>query len=307
MAQDQISKLDHFNFHTDSAHEDSDAELIRKTETLVREERELLTAILHCFREIERRRLFSAMGYRSLFECAVKHFGYSEDQAYRRISAMRLLRELPEIEGKIASGEVTLTHLSLARSLFQQEAKARNEMPIPRKIEIISAMAQKTTREAERVAMSFSSAPAPARREMIKAVTAETIELRFNASPEIEKKIETLKGYLAHTNPHLTLGELFEKLCDLGLKEWDPSSPAAPRKRRIIESSKANARRTVFARAGNKCERCGSRHALEIDHVKPRALGSTDDGENLRVLCRACNQRAAIETLGLEQMTIFLE
>lgn len=68
----------------------SDASLIAVTDGIVREERELLTKILHHLREIERRRLFADLGFKSLYDLLIKKYSYSEDQAYRRISAMRL-------------------------------------------------------------------------------------------------------------------------------------------------------------------------------------------------------------------------
>ncbi|NUM88778.1 MAG: HNH endonuclease, partial [Bdellovibrionales bacterium] len=52
----------------------------------------------------------------------------------------------------------------------------------------------------------------------------------------------------------------------------------------------------------NKCENCHSVYALEIDHRIPRALGGTNDAPNLRLLCRSCNQRAAIQVFGLRKM-----
>ncbi len=97
----------------------SDPELLANTEKLARQEREILTRVLHHLREIERRRLFSALGYKSLFEYAVKRLGYSDDQAGRRIAAMRLLQEIPEIESKIESGALTLTNIGMAQSLFR--------------------------------------------------------------------------------------------------------------------------------------------------------------------------------------------
>ena len=93
----------------------NDKILIQNTEKLVREERELLTKVLHHLREIDRRRLFSILGFKSLFDFTVRHLGYPEDQAYRRISAMRLIKEMPEIEKKIESGEISLTHIGLAQ------------------------------------------------------------------------------------------------------------------------------------------------------------------------------------------------
>ena len=48
--------------------------------------------------------------------------------------------------------------------------------------------------------------------------------------------------------------------------------------------------RTVFARAGNCCERCGSRSALlEVHHVKPVSEGGGNKVEDLRLYCRACH------------------
>jgi 5-methylcytosine-specific restriction endonuclease McrA len=40
------------------------------------------------------------------------------------------------------------------------------------------------------------------------------------------------------------------------------------------------------------------RHLLQIDHIKPYALGGTHDPENLRVLCAAHNQHEARKTFG---------
>src|SRR6476620_6168878 len=100
----------------------SDKELLKSTKALVARERTLLTEILHHLREVERRRLFSELGRQSLFDYAVRELGYSEDQAYRRINAMRLLKEMPQIEGKIADGSLTLSSLSVAGSMFKAEA-----------------------------------------------------------------------------------------------------------------------------------------------------------------------------------------
>ncbi|PWU16697.1 MAG: HNH endonuclease, partial [Bdellovibrio sp.] len=64
--------------------------------------------------------------------------------------------------------------------------------------------------------------------------------------------------------------------------------------------------RAIWQRAGSKCEKCGSQFALQIDHCRPWALGGDHQFENLRLLCRNCNQRAAIETFGSQKMNDFL-
>lgn len=286
----------------------NDKTLIQNTEELVSKERELLTSVLHHLREIDRRRLFSDLGYKSLFDFAVRKLGYPEDQAYRRISAMKLLKEIPEIEEKINQGKISLTHIGLAQSLFRQEKKSQQkEMSITQKLSVIEQIADKPVREAERITLSLSSAPEKARPDKINPISEKHIEMKFTASTELQQKVNQLRGLLAHKYPELSLGELFEKLCDLGLNEWNPSKTAAPRKCRVRRTS--NVRTSIqelFLRCQNQCENCGSNYALEIDHIIPLAKGGSSQPENLRILCRTCNQRSAIKEFRINKMSQYL-
>ncbi len=287
--------------------------LISRVEALAKEERELLTKVLHHFREIERRRLFSDLGYKSLHDFATRHLGYSDDQAYRRIAAMRLLKEIPEIEEQIASGEISLSHISLAQSLFNQEKKyAGKEFTKEQKQEVFQKISAKPIRDAERITVSMASAEVPTKPDQIRIITEEKVEIKFQAAKTLQDKIEKLKGLLAHKNPDIQLGELFEKLCDMGIEQLDPAKPtkekvATSRKHRdIVQNSKAEIRREVFRKAGGKCQNCDSTYALEVDHIHPKAKGGLDVKENLRLLCRTCNQRAAMKEFGARKMDAYL-
>ena len=50
-------------------------------------------------------------------------------------------------------------------------------------------------------------------------------------------------------------------------------------------------RRMIFARDQYKCKICKTGKKLSVDHIKPIALGGTDDVENLQTLCKPCNSR----------------
>lgn len=296
----------------------ADDTLILKIQNLVKEEREILTQLLHHLREIQRRRLFSSLGYKSLFEFTVRHLGYSEDQAYRRISAMRLLEALPEVEEKINSGSLSLTHIEIAQNLFKQEEKQTNKsLTKSAKMAVLEKIAGTSVREAEKIIFSLSSSPERIKPDRIHPVSESHVELKLQASHCVQEKIERLRGLLAHKHPNLSLGDLLEMLCDLGLKEYDPaqrglsksqtnitSRPAAPQKRSGI--SHAEVKRLVFKKAHHQCENCRSTYALEIDHRMPKALGGSNEMHNLRVLCRSCNQRSAIVQLGQPKMDRFL-
>lgn len=290
-----------------------DNTLILKVEALAKEERELLTKVLHHLKEIERRRLFAELGYRSLHDFATRHLGYSDDQAYRRIAAMRLLKEIPEIEEKIASGELSLSHISLAQSLFNQEKKYAGKLfTKEEKQEVFEKISTKPIREAERITVSMASHQVPSKPDQIRIITEEKVELKFQASKSLQDKIEKLKGLLAHKNPDMPLGELFEKLCDMGIEQLGPGKRAeekvaTSRKHRSVNpTSKAEVRRDVFREAEGKCQNCGSTYALEVDHIQPKAKGGLDVKENLRILCRTCNQRAAVKEFGVGKMEVYL-
>jgi hypothetical protein len=277
----------------------TDETLLMETERLVRAENEILTTILHHLKEIERRRLYSALKYASLFAYAVEKLGYAADQAYRRIAAMRLLSELPEVEEKVAEGSLSLTTVTLARTAFRKKECTRE-----RKMEVLKSLENKSTREAEKILANF--VPPSPKPDKVRAVAEEKIELRLTANASLQGKIEKLKGLLAHKYPGISLGELLENLCNLGLETWGKEEKiAAPQK--SSRTNQAGVRRAIWTKARSQCEHCGSSYALEIDHKNPKAKGGTSTEDNLRLLCRSCNQRAAIEAYGIDKMTPFLQ
>lgn len=310
----------------------SDQQLSVAMERAVQVERDALSSVLSHMQEVDRRRLYSCMGMASLFDYAVKKLGYSEREAYARIGAMRLLKEIPEMEEKINSGSLSLTNIGLARSLFYQEKKASREYSKKEKLEIVQKMENKTTREAERIIYSMGSRPLS--QDKVRFISEEHMEFKFTAPVRVQEKVNKLKALLAHSNPGISMAELMEKLCDLGLQKWDPASapekivvssgdsacaPTARQERKRSHPKRwkkhgvknpryipAQTKRLVWKRDQGKCQNCESQYALEIDHIKPVAMGGATEIPNLRLLCRNCNQRAAISALGQEKMSRYL-
>lgn len=278
----------------------SDDRLLSETTSLVKQERECTLLILKHLREIERRRLFSTLKYSSLFAYVVGELGYPEDQAYRRVAAMRLMKEQPEIEHELESGRLTLTHVGLAQAAFAREKKAGRVVNMALKTETLKQLSGLSTREAKRLTLTLF--PENARPDQARAISEEQVEFRFTGSVALAEKIEKLQGRMAHKNPHLSLGELVEQLCDLALKELDHGRPV--KKPRL--GSHAEISRDIWRRDKGQCTNCGSGHAVEKDHKIPQALGGESTLENQRLLCRSCNQRAAIEKLGINKMQKYL-
>ena len=125
---------------------------------------------------------------------------------------------------------------------------------------------------------------------------------------ELRNKLIQVKGLFAHAHPHLTLTELLHQLCDneISKKTKSPSAPKVGLAQISVKTSQVEIRRQVWRRDQGQCRNCGSLHALEIDHIVPRAMGGESIVENLRLLCRKCNQRAAIQYFGQRKMDFYL-
>ena len=190
--------------------------LLSETKALVQRERELLTNILHHLREIERRRLFQ--GHPSLYAYVTGVLGYSEDAAYRRISAMRLLKELPDLEHHIEAGHLNLTHVGLAQSLFNREKKLGQPLSPDVKLNVLAEMAGRSTREAERVAQKYSSEE-PKAHDSVRPIADDRNILTVEVTDDVLKDLDKVKGLLAHVDPDMSLGVLIGRIAKLALEQ----------------------------------------------------------------------------------------
>lgn len=210
----------------------SDERLDQQTFESVKAETASTLRVLHHLREVDKRRLYSKLNYKSLVHYAEKRLGYPYDQAWRRIEAMRLLKEMPEIENKIADGTLNLTNIGYARAAFKAEAKKKTPLCLEQKLEFLSQIESKSTRATQKlVAEKFGSDVLI--RETVKPVSASLSMLSFPVKDDFLDKLEELKGLLAHSQPGATTAEILEfavcktidKLLDQKLGKQKVSAP----------------------------------------------------------------------------------
>ncbi|MEM6312648.1 MAG: HNH endonuclease signature motif containing protein [Planctomycetota bacterium] len=70
----------------------------------------------------------------------------------------------------------------------------------------------------------------------------------------------------------------------------------------------AETRRKVMERAGDRCEYCrmpsaGLASRLQVDHVRPRQHGGSDDLDNLAAACDRCNNQRGPNLSGFDPET----
>lgn len=192
---------------------ESNAELLTLTKNLVTHLNEKTVEFLERLREIEKRKLHLQRGYPSLFAFVTEELGFSAASAMRRINAMRLIKELPEVKEQISTGVLNLTTISQTQQLFKKESFSREA-----KLDLLVTLENKSTRTVEQQLARLS--PQVLAFERIKSVSLNQNEIKFIADDELIKKLKKLKALKSHSIENLC--ELLNAMADLCLERWQP-------------------------------------------------------------------------------------
>ena len=179
-------------------------------------------------------------------------------------------------------------------------ATETESVPIRSAAEVIATDAADRSNPPDRTDPDTPAAP--------QAVPEPRVTLSFSVREEDFAAFERACAELAKKLPRaMSLEDAFNALVRSFLSRRTPKrpreapKPPAERTRHVPAAT----RRAVLARDGHRCSfvaadgtRCAATRYLEIDHVVPFAQGGSHDASNLRVLCRAHNQRAAERVFG---------
>jgi hypothetical protein len=205
----------------------SNENLVRDAKQLCAEERRLTTLVLEYLREIESRKIHLLMGYSSLYEFCKTELHYSEGSAHRRISAMRLMAEVPEIKPMIESGAVSLSGIASVHSFCNNQKKQEKPVPIEDKKKLVEDIQNKTTRQVESMLLTLD--PQAAKKDRERLVTPELTEVKVTLDQPTMKMIDDLKSWLSHSMPFASTKDILV----LALKELaerkNPSKPVGQR------------------------------------------------------------------------------
>jgi 5-methylcytosine-specific restriction endonuclease McrA len=161
--------------------------LLEAIQSLRGEENKVLAELILYLSEVYTRRAYAELGYSSLFSFCREALGYSEGAAWRRVSAAKLLLDMPELYEKIAEGELSLCAISeIARV---KELDKRQALTL--------TAAGKSKREVQ--SLVAEALPAQIRRKRAESVRASEIEtspvsLPFTSCPSNPDTSEASQG-----------------------------------------------------------------------------------------------------------------
>lgn len=180
-------------------------------------ERKLTVEVIELLEEVDRRLLHLEKGFGSLLEFCIKELCYSESAAYRRISAMRISRELPQVKKSIEAGSLNLATVSQAQTFFQQEKRHQAKVySKSEKLVVLQSLENKSKREAEKILLEKS--PDLPKLEVVRQVSKTHTRVTINIDQELLKKLDQLKNIYSHINPNPSYAELIQLMATELLK-----------------------------------------------------------------------------------------
>ena len=223
----------------------SSLELLSGIQSARQQEKRILADLLHYLLEIERRKAHLDWGYSSLFVFLTEGLGYEKASAYRRLEALRAMRELPEIEGKLLSGALSLSTLGQVRQVIRHEEKTlARSLPISEKRELFAQVEGRSQSEAERVLVEARPAAMRAIQDRARRSVGDRPlpghrwELRIEISEQSYARWEKLKDLRSQACFERSGESLLDWLIELGLERADPER--RERRRQVRREKRGN-------------------------------------------------------------------
>lgn len=290
----------------------------------VKSERKIMHIVLKWVQKFYVTKAYAELGYGSLYEYLIKGQGYAEGCALARISAAKMMLEIPEVAEKLQEGVLNLTQLNKVKVALNQDQKVTGQKTsTARKKEILTKIENCTLQETEKLlGEELEYNPLPKEKVLARN---EDYYLTVKLSKEQYDKLKQAQSLLSHVNIENNLTNLIETMSDfviqkkLGKKEnqklqtsmnstlssqgksevnlYQPARASSPKEIPKREFIPKPTQKWVYEKAKGCCQyispltgkRCGSTYQLQIDHRIPISKGGGNAQENLRLLCRTHN------------------
>lgn len=290
----------------------SDDRLHRQLLGLRSKEARITALVIAHLNEVYRRRLYVDFQCSSIYDYCIQVLKYSNGEAHRKISACKLVSQVPSVKDSISSGELSLSNAASVQSLVTQIQKSESQKALSKESveDLVNRAKNKSTRQWEQelvhVAEEFNLEKPPLKPS--RKSFGDQVQLKVTLNRDNLDKIKDF--YQISCDQKLIECLLEEKISQVATEQEEKLKQTITARKhktntkpRSISLSK---RKIVWKKANGQCENCGSQKRLEIDHQKSVAKGGGNELSNLRLLCKTCNQRAAIQQVGFKKLEPYI-
>ena len=327
MPSTDLNIIEKFDNYVATVKNYSQSVLLNKASELFIREKKIGDAIIVILSEIQYRRVYSELGYSSLFEMLTKHFKLSESSAYQKVSLIKLIADVPAAKNALIIGEASMSNLVLASSFIKEQNKNVKIMTVEEKANVIELVKRNSYKEAKEKLALLSPQPVIAKDKSITVSKTQT-NLHFTIDIDLQKKLDHIKNLISHKNANPTMNELLTIMADITIEQIEKkkginkkvhtsskhcvtkktcqknlSSKVKNRSRYISK----NVRREVYEKAQGQCEyvspegvRCQCKRFLQYEHTTPFSKGGLNDSATLVLFCSEHNALRAKQEFGVD-------
>ena len=232
----------------------SNQALLEETERLASTARRTNATLIAALAEVDARKLWADIGCSSLYTYCVQVLRFSEQEAYLRMEAARVIRRFPIVLEMLADGEITLTNIGLLKPHLTSENH----------VELLKAARGRSKREVARQVAALGVAPGPAP-TWITPLSADRFWISFEIGEQTYDRPQRATDLLRHAVPDGSVGEIFDRGLISLLRDLERTRFAAaerPLGDRVTESNSryiaASVRQRVWKRDRGRCAFVGT-------------------------------------------------
>ena len=186
---------------------------------LCRNERKLTHEILTHVNLFEQCAGHTKLGYSSMQQYLTRHLGYSDDQAFRRLKAARLMRQIPEVAEKFQQGTLNLSQAAQAQTAFEQAHKENKcAVSVETKKTLLSAIENANNFDTKKILATNLDLQLKTE-EIVKPQARQTVRLETTLSATQFEKLQQIKSLLSHKIPDQNTGAVLEAVFDFFLEK----------------------------------------------------------------------------------------
>ncbi|HSC88980.1 MAG TPA: HNH endonuclease signature motif containing protein [Polyangiaceae bacterium] len=227
----------------------TDVELVDGLRELETRQRVTIAAIVEHLLEMDRRRLHLRLGYSSLYEYCQVALELSEDEAYRRVTATRMVAEFPNALGLLSTGQLTLTTLTMLKPHVTTDNA-------PDMFEMAAGLTKRELEKQLAILRPDSARDEVFARGRLRATGPEQWRLEMNVGESTRSLLERALDLTSHTNPARAFEPVLEQALRLLVEklEREKRGKLAPARKMARSVAEEDAVDVVAAAAAQKVE-----------------------------------------------------